>query len=184
MWRRSAYLFGVILIGVALATVPSAMIVESYVGGSAVHGSVEDGRYFVNPGHGLPIAEVSESTWRTVYWVERLWPFSALIPCWIGMFLMAYGMGPNWKPPRPLPKELPLWMIRACGVGAVFTVAGTWLFWVAVRLPWATMLAGCILLYVSCGTVCWLYSRSLTQHLTAELVAHLTRPSGRLLETP
>ena len=93
-----------LLIAVALVALPSAMIVESYVGGSAIHGYVEDGRYFVNPGHGQPIAEVSESTWRAVYWVERLWPWSALIPCWIGMFLMAYGMGPNWKPP-PTPAQ-------------------------------------------------------------------------------
>ena len=73
-------MLGMLLIGVAIAAVPSGMIVESFVGGSAVHGHVEDGHYFVNPGHGRPIVEVSATTWRTVYWVERLWPFSILVP--------------------------------------------------------------------------------------------------------
>jgi hypothetical protein len=66
MWRRCAFLSGVLLIGVAIAAVPSGAVVESYVGGSAVHGFVEDGRYFVDPKHGQPVVEVSESTWRTV----------------------------------------------------------------------------------------------------------------------
>src|SRR5437762_2884976 len=66
MWRWCAYLSGVALIAVALVALPSGMIVESYVGGSAIHGYVEDGRYFVNPGHGRPIAEVSDSAWRSV----------------------------------------------------------------------------------------------------------------------
>src|SRR5687767_15939687 len=93
MWRWCLYLFGVVLIAVALAAVPSMMIVESYVGGSATHGYVEEGRYFVNPGHGRPIVEVSESTWRTVYWVERSWPWSILIPGLIGLLLTACGKG-------------------------------------------------------------------------------------------
>src|SRR3954453_22708527 len=98
MWRRSASLTGVALIAAALGAVPSVAIVPSYVGGSALHGSVKDGRYFVNPGHGGPIAEVSESTWRTVYWVERLWPLSALVPGLVGLFLTGCGMGANGKP--------------------------------------------------------------------------------------
>jgi hypothetical protein len=120
------------------------------------------------PGHGRPIAEVSESTWRAVYWVERLWPWSALIPGWIGMFLMWCGKGPNWKPPPPLPKEMPPWMIRACFASAGFTIAGTWLCWVVVRTPWVVQLVGCVLFYISAGTVVWLYSRSLRQQPTAE----------------
>jgi hypothetical protein len=168
MWRRCAYWSGVLLIGVAIAAVPSGAIVESYVGGSAIHGHVEDGRYFVNPQHGRPIVEVSESTWRTVYWVERLWPFSAIVPCWAGLFLMAHGMGPNWKPPPAPPQEMPPSMIWACGAGGVFTVIATWLFWVVVRVPWATMLAGWILLCLSGGMVVWLYSRALRQESTAE----------------
>src|SRR5262245_5925090 len=168
MWRWCVYLSGVLLIAVGLVALPSTMIVESYVGGSAISGHVEDGRYFVAPGHGMPIAEVSESTWRTVYWVERLWPFSALVPCWIGMFLMAYGMGPNWKPPPAPPAELPPRVLRACGVGAGITVAGTWLCLVVVRTPWVVQLVGWILLCVSCGSVAWVYSRSLRQQSTAE----------------
>src|SRR5439155_2993533 len=126
MWRWCAYLSGVVLIVVAVATVPSGMVVESYVGGSAIHGYVEDGRYFVNPGHGRPIAEVSESTWRAVYWVERLWPLSALVPGLVGLFLTLYGMGPNWKPPPPPPKEMPPWVMRACLGSGGITVASAW----------------------------------------------------------
>src|SRR5437879_3401864 len=130
MWRRCAYWSGVLLIAVALAAVPSVAIVPSYAGGSAVDGYVEDGHYFVNPSHGRPIAEVSESTWRAAYWVERLWPWSALVPGLIGMFLTAYGQGPSWKPPPVPPKEMLPWVIRACIASGVATVAGTWLFWV------------------------------------------------------
>jgi hypothetical protein len=178
MWRWCASLSGVLLIAVALAAVPSGAIVESYVGGSAVHGSVEDGRYFVNPGHGQPIAEVTESTWRTVYWVELLWPWSALIPCWAGLFLTMYGKGPDWKPPPAPSAELPPWMLRACSVSAGITVAGTWLFWVVVRIPWATMLVGWILGCMCCGTVVRLYYRSLRQQLPAEPEADPPRRSA------
>ena len=168
MWRWCAYLSGGLLIAVALAAVPSAAVVESYVGGSAVHGYVEDGRYFVNPGHGRPIAEVSASTWRTVYWVERLWPLSALVPGLTELFLIGCGTGPNWKPAPPPPKEMPPWVLRACLAGAGFTMGGTWLFWVVVRAPWATMLAGWVLICASAGSVGWLYSRSLREQPTAE----------------
>ena len=168
MWRWCAYLSGVVLIGVALVALPSVMIVESYVGGSAVHGHVEDGRYFVNPGHSQPIVEVSESTWRTVYWLERVWPFSALVPCWAGLFLVVFGKGPNWKPPPLPPKELPPWFLWACGASSVFTVAGTLLFWVIVRIPWATMFVASILFYISVGTVSWFYSRSLRRQPNPE----------------
>lgn len=161
MWRRCAFFTGILLIGAALAALPSLPVVESYVGGSAVHGSVEDGHYFVNPGHSMPIVEVSRSTWRTVYWVELLWPFSALVPGWAGLFLLGYGTGANWKPPLNPPKEMPPWMILACFASGVCIVAGTWLFWAAVRLPWATMLVGWILVCVSAGAVAWFYSRSL-----------------------
>lgn len=163
MWRWCAYLFGVLLIAVAIAAVPSVAIVPSYAGGSAVHGHVEDGRYFVNPSHGLPIAEVSESTWHVVYWVERLWPWSALISGFLGGFLIKYGMGPNWKPTRPPPAEPPPWVLWTCLLGAVITVAGTWLCLVVVRTPWVVMLVGWILACVSAGTIAWLFFRSLRQ---------------------
>jgi hypothetical protein len=168
MLVRCAFWSGVLLIGVAVAAVPSVAIVESYVGGSAVHGHVEDGRYFVNPGHGQPIAEVSESTWRRVYWVERLWPFSALIPCWLGMALLAYGMGPDWKPAPVPPGDPPVWVLRACGVAALITVGGAAQFWMIVRVPWATQLVGWILFCVSVGSIVWLYTRWLRQQQTAE----------------
>ena len=155
MWRRCASLFGVVLIAVAVVAVPSVAIVPSYAGGSAVDGYVEDGRYFVNPSHGRPIVEVSESTWRTAYWVERLWPFSALVPGLTGLFLMGYGVGPNRKPPPVPPAEPPPWVLWTCMASAIFTVAATLLFWVVVRVPWATMLAGWILICVSCGTIGW-----------------------------
>lgn len=168
MWRWGVYLLGAALIAVALVALPSAMVVASYAGGSATHGFVEDGRYFVNPGHGQPIAEVSESTWRTVYRLERVWPWSALVPCWAGMLLIACGIGPNWKPPPLPPDELPPWMIRACAVGGGLTVGGGLLCWVVTRTPWVTELVGCILLYVNCGTVTWLYTRSLRRQSALE----------------
>lgn len=171
MWRRCAYWSGVLLIAVAVAAVPSGAIVLSYVGGSAIDGHVEDGRYFVNPSHGRPIVEVSESTWRAVYWVERLWPLSILIPGLLGLFLTSCGSGPNGKPPMPPPKELPPWALWACLAGALFTVAATLLFWFAVRVPWATMLFAWILCCISVVSVVWLYSRSLRRQPTAEPIA-------------
>jgi hypothetical protein len=168
MWRRCAYWSGVALILTALAAVPSVAIVPSYVGGSAIDGHVEDGRYFVNPSHGRPIAEVSESTWRALYWVERLWPFSALIPGLTGLFLVGYGKRPNWKPPPPPPKEMPPWVLRACLASAGITVGGTLLCLVVVRTPWVVMLVGWILLCVGGGSVGWLYSHSLRQQSSAE----------------
>ena len=168
MWRRCASLFGVVLIAVAVAAVPSVAIVPSYAGGSAVDGYVEDGRYFVNPSHGRPIVEVSESTWWAAYWAERLWPFSALVPGLTGLFLTGYGVGPNRKPPPVPPAEPPPWVLWACLASAMFTVAATLLFWFAVRVPWATMLVGRVLICVSSGTIGWLYSRSLLQQSTAE----------------
>jgi len=167
MWRWCAYLLGVVLIAVALADVPSGAIVESYVGGSAGHGYVADGRYFVNPGHGRPAAEVSESTWRTVYRVEVLSPFS-VVPGIIGVLLLLYGKGPNWKPAPAPPEEMPPWVKRACIASGAFTVAGTWLCWVVGRLPWATLLAGWVLFWVSAGSVGWLYTRSLRRQAIAE----------------
>jgi hypothetical protein len=125
MLRRCAYWSGVLLIAVALVAVPSVAIAPSYAGGSAVDGSVEGGRYFVNPSHGRPIVEVSESTWRAVYWVERLWPWSALVPGLTGLFLAGYGKGPNGKPPPIPPAQPPPWVLWACLVGGVGTVAGT-----------------------------------------------------------
>ena len=103
---------------------PSEAIVSSYVGGSAVHGTNKDGRFFVDPKHGHPIVEVSESTWRTVWWVQRLWPFSALIPGLLGMFLMSYGMGPNWKSLPDPPDEPPPWVMRLYLAGTAFIVGG------------------------------------------------------------
>lgn len=169
MWRRCANLSGLLLIAMALAAAPSLPIVESYVGGSAVHGSVEDGHYFVNPGHGRPIVEVSKSTWRAVYWVERLWPFSAGIPGSTGLFLMGYGRGPNRKPAPVVPAEPPPWVLWACGASGALIVVATWLFWVAVRVPWATMLVGWILICVSAGTCGWLYARALRQQSATRL---------------
>jgi hypothetical protein len=157
----------VALILTALGAVPSVAVVPSYVGGSAIDGHVEDGRYFVNPGHGRPIAEVSESTWRAAYWVERLWPLSALVPGLVGLSLTGYGMGPNRKPP-PVPPAPPPWVLWSCLASAGVTMAGTWLFWVVVHAPWATMLAAWVLICVSAGSVGWLYSRSLREQPTAE----------------
>ena len=168
MWRRCAYWCGVALILVALGAVPSVAIVPSYAGGSAIDGYVKEGRYFVNPSHGRPIVEVSESTWRVAYWVERLWPLSVLVPGLIGLSLTAYGRGLNGKTPPPPPQEMPPWVIRACIASAVFIVAGTWLCLVVVRKPWVVMLVGWILICVSAGTIGWLYSRSLRQQPTPE----------------
>lgn len=159
MARRCGYWSGVALILTALGSVPSVAIVPSYVGGSAIDGHVEDGRYFVNPRHGRPIVEVSESTWRVVWWVERLWPVSALVPGLLGLFLTGYGLGPNRKPPPPPPKEPPPWVLWACLANGGITVAGTGLCLVAVRTPWVVMLVGWVLMCVSVGTVGWLYSR-------------------------
>jgi hypothetical protein len=163
MWRWCAWFSGVLLIAVAIAAVPSIMIVESYVGGSAILGYSEDGRYFVDPGHSEPIVEVSESTWRTVYWVEWLWPWSALLPAWIGMSLLPHGMGPNWKPPPAPPKEMPPWVLWRCLASGVCTVLASLLFWKVVGVPWATMLFAWILICLSVGWVSWLYTRALRE---------------------
>jgi uncharacterized membrane protein HdeD (DUF308 family) len=168
MWRWCAYLSGVVLIAVALSAVPSLAIVESYVGGSAVRGHVQAGRYFVNPEHGRPIVEVSESTWRAVYWLERLWPFSVLVPGLTGLFLTGYRRGPNGKPPPVPPAEPPPWVLWAC-LGCVgITVGGTLLCWFTTRTPWVTMLVGWILICLCGGTIAWLYSRALRQQSTSE----------------
>jgi hypothetical protein len=168
MGLRCLYWSGVLLIGVALAAAPSVAIVSSYVGGSAIHGHVEDGRYFVNPRHGRPIVEVSESTWRRVYWVERIWPWSALIPGLTGIFLTGCGTGPKWKPPPAPPAEMPPGMLWTCLVSAGITVGLVWLCWVVTRTPWVTMLVGWLLLCIGSGTCAWLYTRLLRQQSAAE----------------
>ncbi len=168
MWRLLASWFGVLLIAVAVAAMPSVAIVSSYSGGSAVRGHVEDGRYFVNPEHGRPTVEVSESTWRAVYWVERLWPWSAFVPGLTGLFLTGHGKGPNGKPPPVPPAEPPPWVLWACLAAAVGTVAGTLLCWVITRTPWVVMLVGYALICASGGTCGWLYYRSLRQQPTAD----------------
>jgi hypothetical protein len=173
MWRRCAYWCGVSLIAVALLAVPSVAIAPSFAGGSAVNGSVVGGRFFVNPSHGRPIVEVSESTWRTVYWVERLWPFSALVPGLIGLFLAGYAIGPNQKPAPHPPAEPPprvLWACMLCGVG---TVALTLLCWYITHTPWVVMLVGWILFCVAGGTCGWLYYRSLHPLSNDEPPTHL-----------
>jgi hypothetical protein len=168
MLRRCAYLSGVVLIAVAVAAVPSVAIVSSYAGGSAVRGPVEDGRYFVNPEHGRPVVEVSEATWRAVYWVERLWPWSAWAPGLTGLLLTGYGRGPNRQPPPVPPAEPPPRVLWACLVTAGLILAGTWLCWVVTRTPWVVMLVGWALFCVGGGTCGWLYSHSLRRQSTAE----------------
>jgi len=168
MWRWCAYLAGIASIAVALAAVPSVAIVESYVGGSAIHGHIEDGRYFVNPRHGRPVTEVSESTWRTVYRLEKIWPWSALIPCWIGILLLVYGKGPDWKLPPPPPAQMPAWVFRALLVSTWITVGGTLVCLVVVRTPWVVMLVSWILFCICTGSVVRLWTRSLRQQQTAE----------------
>jgi hypothetical protein len=158
----------VLLIGVALVALPSAPVVSSYVEGSAVHGSVEDGRFFVDPKHGMPRVEVSESTFETVYWVERLWPFSAWVPGLLGLFLLSRGEGPNGKPTLAVPREPPPRVLWACLAAAVFTVVATYLFWVVVGIPWATMVAGWLLVCVIGGLVAWFYARTLRQQPAGE----------------
>lgn len=160
MWRSCASVAGVLLITVALAAAPSVPVVESYVGGSAVHGQIVGDRYFVDPGHGRPIVEVSESTWHAVYWLERVWPFSVFVPGLFGLLLVGHGRGPNGEPPPRPPAELPPRVLWACLVSAWIIIAGTWLFWVAVRVPWATMLAGWALICVNVAAVVWFHSRS------------------------
>jgi hypothetical protein len=168
MYRWCVYLFGVFLIAVALAAVPSVAIVTSYVGGSAVDGHVEDGRYFVNPSHGQPIVEVSKSTWRAVYCVERLWPWSILFTGLPGLFFTTYAFGPNWKPSPVPPAEPPHWVLYACMIGVAITLGGAGLCWAATHAPWAVMLVGWILAWVCGATVARLWSRSFHQQATAK----------------
>jgi hypothetical protein len=168
VWRRCAYWSGVLLIAVAVVAMPSVAVVSSYAGGSAVRGSVEDGRYFVNPGHGRPVGEVSEATWRAVYWVERLWPWSAWVPVLTGLLLTGYGRGPNREPPPVPPAEPPPWVLWACLVTAGLILTGTWLCWVITRTPWAVMLTGWMVICAGGGACAWLYSRALHQQSTAE----------------
>ncbi len=166
--RRGAFIFGVLLIVVAIVAFPSGMVVSSYASGSASHGRVVDGRYFVNPQHGQPVVEVSKTMWWTVYWSEKFWPFSALIPGWVGMFLMSYGKGPNQEPTPPPPAEFPRWMVWMCGAAGVFVVFATLLFWAAVRIPWATMVAAWVLLCVTVGFIVWVHARSVKGITKAE----------------
>jgi hypothetical protein len=163
MWRQCANYLGVVLIAVAIVAVPSSMIVEAYVGGSAIHGSVDDGRYYVNPGHSQPIVEVSASTWRAVYWVERLAPFSALIPGLTGLFLVGYAKGPYRQTAPASTAPLPPWMLWACLVSGWIIMAAIWLCWVVVRTPWVVMVFGWVVICVSVGTIVLLYSRSRRQ---------------------
>src|SRR5262249_41171682 len=86
----------------------------------------------------------------------------------IGLFLMSHGPGPNGKPIPAPPKEPPPWVLWTCLASAVFTVVATWLFWVVVRVPWATMLAGWFLICVSAGSVAWFYLRSLSRQSSAD----------------
>jgi hypothetical protein len=160
-------LFGLLLVAAALVALPSGMVVESYVGGSAVHGHVEEGHYFVNPGHGQPVAEVSGTAWRAAYWLELLWPLSVVLGL-IGGFLMLAGKGPNWKPAPAPPKEMPTWVLRLCLASAGVTVGGTWLCWAVVRTPWVVEVVGCLLFYITAGSVGWLYTRSLRPQPIAE----------------
>jgi hypothetical protein len=148
MWRWCASPPGALLIAVALVARPSAVTLAPYAGGSAVHGSAGDGRYVVNPGHGRPVAEVPGSTWRAVYWAERLWPWSAVVPCWAGEVLPG--------------------VLGACSAGAGFVVAGAWLCSALVRTPRVVVLVPCVLFYVSVGAVVWLHTRSSYRQPTAE----------------
>jgi hypothetical protein len=157
----------VLLIAVALAAVPSMAIVSSYAGGSAVRGSVENGRYFVNPEHGRPVVEVCEATWRAVYWVERLWPWSAWVPGLTGLLLTSCSRGLNRKLPPIPPAEPPPRVLWACLMTAGLILIGTWLCWVFTRTPWVVMLAGWLLICAGSGTCAWLYSRALRQQSTA-----------------
>ena len=168
MWRSCVYLSGMVLIVVALVAMPSVPIVESYAGGSAVRGYVEDGRYFVNPEHGRPTAQVSESTWRAVYWVERIWPWSAFVPGLAGLLLTSYAKEPSGKPTPVPPAEPPPWVLWTCLGFALGTVGGTWLCWVVTRTPWIVMAVGWVLMWASGGTCGWLYSRSLHHQSAAE----------------
>ena len=122
MRRWLPYVSGV-LIGVGIATVPSVAIVESYVGGSALHGYVKDGRYFVVPGHGLPDVEVSRSRWLAVYWVEVLWPWMPIILIWAGLFLSDFGKRLGSKPPPPRESRCPRLATLLRSTGG--TVAGS-----------------------------------------------------------
>lgn len=158
---RCFHWLGVLLIALAIAAVPSVAIVPSFAGGSAIDGHNEGGRYFVNPSHGQPIREVSESLWHTVYWVERLWPISVLVPGLSGLFLVAFGRNPSLKPAPAPPTEPPTWVLWLCLSGSAITVGGAWLCWVAFRAPWAVMLAGWVLACACTGAVGWLWFRSL-----------------------
>jgi hypothetical protein len=161
MGHHCARWSGILLIGVALIALPSAPILESYAGGSAVLGRIENGRFIVDPGHGQPIAEVSESLWWTVYGVERVWPFSALIPGFAGLFLLRCGMEPSWKPVRMPTGDPPPWVMREILVSVGVVVAGTLLCWFLSRTPWVTMVVAWILACITVGRVTWLWMREL-----------------------
>lgn len=164
-----AFWFGVLLIGVALVTLPAGPIAESYVGGSAVHGHIDNGRFFVNPGHGQPIVEVSEATWDTLFWLERLWPFSALLPGLAGIALTAYGMGPSWKPVAMPPGDPPRWVMWEIMLSVGVTIAGTMLCGAFSRTPWLTMLVAYVLFCIAVGRVTWLWTRVLRRQASSEL---------------
>lgn len=152
MLPRLTPLFGLLLIGVAVAAVPSAAVVPASVGGSAVLGHVTDGRYFVNPGHGRPVVEVSERSWRAAYWVECLRPWSALLPGWAGLFL-GIRRTPTPSPPGKVPPRA----VTACLAGSVLVLAGAAAGWALTGSPWAAVLVGWALVcacVLAVGSLC------------------------------
>lgn len=157
MWQRVALGAGVALVGVAVLAVPSVAVVGAYAGGSAVHnGYVEDGRYFVAPCHGKPVAEVSGPLWRTVYWVEMLWPWSAVVTGLLGLFLTGADRWSDGPPPVP-PPEPPPWLLGACAAVVVVTLAGARVAWVVTGAAWVVWLVGWALVCAGAALVGWLY---------------------------
>ena len=169
---RFRYWCGVILIGSGLVGLPAPSIVASYVGGSALCGSIEDGRYFVG-GHSVH-KEVSEFEWRLELRVSQSFPWATLVPGLLGMLLIASTLppGPIATPPPPSLEHL----VKTSVIPIPVIALGAALGWFLARQPWAAELGGWLGLYV--GT--WLALRVLHRLSPQSFVNCIEGQSGNL----
>ena len=122
---------------------PAPLVVESYVGGSAVARQAGDAQWLVAPEHGRPEFAVSPIAWRAVYWRWRLWPLYVLAPGLLGLFLVEVATGPGRRPKSVRPSsEPPRYHFASSAAIVAATAAGVWAAWTATGAPWVVWLVG------------------------------------------